>query len=89
MPFTQSDGHTTQTMWQLSFSGISETEAMALRGSSALEMIQEALRRTEGWIDVVRSLISDTPPEEMWATPLYDRATGPLKQRTRYPQPKK
>lgn len=68
-----SDGPLRETMWQLSFSGLGEQEALLLKGRSPNELLAEALRRTEGWLDPVKQLISSTPSGEVWSTPLYDR----------------
>lgn len=59
-----------QTMWQLSFSGLSEEEATALRRSSSDEILREALRRTAGWFAPVAEMIKATLPGELWATGL-------------------
>ena len=61
------------TMWQLSFSGISEDSALSLKNSSHEELVAEALRRTKDWFSPVDDLIRNTLPGEAWATPLYDR----------------
>jgi len=66
--------HTTgQTMWQLSFSGLDESQATALRRSGPEGILAEALRRTEGWFVPVQDMIRATLPGELWATGLYDR----------------
>jgi len=83
MPFTHKDGHTTQTMWQLSFSGLTEAEGITLRTSEKDDVLAQAVERTNGWLPFVQGMISSTPLEEVWSTPLYDRALNPLKQRTR------
>lgn len=70
-------------MWQLSFSGLTEIEAKALKSSTKNQLIEEALRRTIGWLPMVHSMIEATPLQEVWSTPLYDRSLNPLKQRTR------
>lgn len=59
-----------QTMWQLSFSGLSEQETTALRRSSPEAILNEALRRTEGWFAPVADMINATLPGELWATGL-------------------
>ena len=37
------------------------------------ELLEEAHRRTSGWFAPVNELISATPLEEVWGTPLHDR----------------
>lgn len=74
MPFREpSGGAVRETMWQLSFSGLSEGEAMALRAMSGAQLLAEAARRTLGWLEPVAALIAQTPEAEVWGTPLYDR----------------
>eukprot|EP01042_Synura_sphagnicola_P006037 gene6037-7704_t len=70
-----------QTMWQLSFSGISEADASALKSSSPEAIIKEALRRTEGWFNPVQEMIRGTIREEVWCTPLFD--SDPIEPLTR------
>lgn len=67
------------TMWQLSFSGLSEEEALLLKQKRHSDIIEEALRRTKGWFDPVQDLIQGTVPDEAWSTPLYDRDAMPLR----------
>ena len=84
MPFQQSqDGNTTHTMWQLSFSGVTEEEVLDLKATGCVAVVQEALKRTEGWFSPVQDLINNTPLQEIWCTPLYDRFSCPLKQRNK------
>mmetsp|Transcript_12511 Transcript_12511/g.12592 ORF Transcript_12511/g.12592 Transcript_12511/m.12592 type:complete len:227 (-) Transcript_12511:15-695(-) len=66
------------TMWQLSFSDISEKDAKELQKSKESDILQEALRRTTGWFDPVQELIRQTVLGETWCTPLYDR--DPMRQ---------
>lgn len=61
---------TGQTMWQLSFSGLDESQASALRRSGPEAILAEALRRTEGWFVPVQEMIRNTLPGELWATGL-------------------
>jgi len=61
------------TMWQLSFSNFSESQAHDLRHSSEHDLIQLALTRTTGWLDPVKDLIQNTISGEIWAAGLYDR----------------
>jgi 2-polyprenyl-6-methoxyphenol hydroxylase-like FAD-dependent oxidoreductase len=61
------------TMWQLSFSGLSETEALQLRAAPPEAMVAEALRRTKNWLPPVADLIHKSILRDVWATPLYDR----------------
>lgn len=72
---TGSDGSSGeyQTMWQLSFSGLSEEEARRLRKLSEAGLLEEATRRTKDWFDPVPDLIRSTVPGEVWAAALYDR----------------
>jgi hypothetical protein len=58
------------TMWQLSFSGLSEEQATALRRSSPADILAEALRRTEGWFEPAQAMIRGTLDGELWATGL-------------------
>ena len=58
------------TMWQLSFSGLSEEQASALRRASPADILAEALRRTTGWLAPTRELIAQTLTGELWATGL-------------------
>jgi hypothetical protein len=57
-------------MWQLSFSGLSEEQATALRRSTPAEILAEALRRTEGWFEPAQAMIRGTLEGELWATGL-------------------
>ena len=68
MPFREG-----QTMWQLSFSGLAESEAASIRTMTPSELLAEALRRTHGWLEPVAALIAQTPEREVWGTPLFDR----------------
>jgi 2-polyprenyl-6-methoxyphenol hydroxylase-like FAD-dependent oxidoreductase len=61
------------TMWQLSFSGLTEAEALQLRARPPEAMVAEALRRTENWFPPVADLIQKSILRDVWATPLYDR----------------
>ena len=61
------------TMWQLSFSGLKEADALSLKTASPETLIQEALSRTAEWFGVVNEMIRCTIPADVWATPLYDR----------------
>ncbi|KAJ1416220.1 hypothetical protein B484DRAFT_454335 [Ochromonadaceae sp. CCMP2298] len=66
------------TMWQLSFSGLSEEQAQHMRRLSCTELLAEARRRTAGWLDPVSDMVLCTMPGEVWATGLYDRSSMPL-----------
>ena len=83
MPFRSKDGTTTHTMWQLSFSGMTEKEALDLKASGYPSIVQEALKKTDGWFTPVHDLIHSTPMHEVWCTPLYDRLSHPLQQRSK------
>ena len=48
------------TMWQLSFSGLDEVAAAALRSCSPAELLAEALRRVSGWMPPVERLVAAT-----------------------------
>jgi 2-polyprenyl-6-methoxyphenol hydroxylase-like FAD-dependent oxidoreductase len=61
------------TMWQLSYSGLTEREAELLRTKSSPELISDALIRTSGWIKPVYNMINETPLSDIWSTGLYDR----------------
>jgi 2-polyprenyl-6-methoxyphenol hydroxylase-like FAD-dependent oxidoreductase len=67
------------TMWQLSFSGLTESEALCLRSLSFDDLIAEALRRTASWFAPVQEMIRSTATGEAWGTPLYDRDAMTLK----------
>ena len=45
------------TMWQLSFSGVSEEEGLALRGASPAQLLAEAGRRMAGWMNPVQDMV--------------------------------
>ena len=64
---------TRRYMWQLSYKLASLVEATDLsqRGSQAL--LEEVLKRTKGWHNPVQQMISSTPLETIWGTPLMDR----------------
>lgn len=47
------------TMWQLSFSGVTEQEGLHLRSSPPASILQEALRRVEGWMEPVPMMVSE------------------------------
>jgi len=66
------------TMWQLSFSGMSEDQGVALRGSTPDKILSEAMNRVSSWFNPVQKIISNTVMSELWATPLYDR--NPMEQ---------
>lgn len=61
-------------MWQLSFSNMSEQDALSFKASS-FEVIYEAARqRVQHMFPAVQELITNTKyTREIWATPLYDR----------------
>jgi 2-polyprenyl-6-methoxyphenol hydroxylase-like FAD-dependent oxidoreductase len=61
------------TMWQLSFSGLDEEQAAALKNCDTAELLQTALHRTASWFSAVRELLHQTIPNEIWATGLFDR----------------
>jgi 2-polyprenyl-6-methoxyphenol hydroxylase-like FAD-dependent oxidoreductase len=65
------------TMWQLSFSGLSDDQAKELRAKSPSELIVETLKRVEGTFAPIKMLIQNTSPAEVWATGLYDRDPMP------------
>jgi hypothetical protein len=71
------------TMWQLSFSGLCEGEALALKNSSPQTILLEARRRTAGWFAAVVDLLVQSSPDDVWATPLYDRDQPVLVPRSR------
>lgn len=43
------------------------------RSMDSQQLMDEALRRCQGWHDPVIGLIKDTPVEEVWGTELFDR----------------
>lgn len=61
------------TMWQLSFSGLTEEEGMKLRQSSSKQQLDKALEITSAWFPAVHDMMRSTAEEDIWATPLYDR----------------
>lgn len=61
------------TMWQLSFSDISESDAQTLRSAVSAHILEEARRRVCDWFHPVEELIKCTDVEFVWATPIYDR----------------
>jgi salicylate hydroxylase len=73
------------TMWQLSFSGLTEMAATALGATDAAALLAEAQRRTAGWFDPVSDLIAATPSVggSVWSTALYDRDPLPPLSRDR------
>ena len=75
MPFRESNGKTGSqlTMWQLSFSGLTEKEGLSLKAMTTEQLQIEALRRTNNWFHPVQELILQTPLHDIWTTPLYDR----------------
>lgn len=82
MPFTlDEENNQSVTMWQLSFSGLTEDESMKLKTSEPPELFRLANQLTEGWLDGVSDLINTTTAENIWATPLFDRL--PMTQRTK------
>jgi len=62
-----------ETMWQLSFSGLSEEEAAQLRSRSPRQLLDAALKRTTGWFSPVEALVRHTAEAAVWATGLFDR----------------
>lgn len=60
-------------MWQLSFSGVSETESIELRKLSFEQSIEYAKSHIKGWFPPIQELIESTLSNEVWITPLYDR----------------
>lgn len=71
-------GVTSLTMWQLSFSGLAESEAETMRSKDPETLRSEALRRCQHWFDPVTALIKETDAGEIWGTALYDR--NPMEQ---------
>lgn len=66
------------TMWQLSFNGLTEEEAILLRNKSPEDMLLIAKEKVSSWFHPVVDVISHTVLSEIWATPLYDR--NPMQQ---------
>jgi 2-polyprenyl-6-methoxyphenol hydroxylase-like FAD-dependent oxidoreductase len=74
MPYRQPSASSSRlTMWQLSFAGLTEEEAILLRGRSSAEMLAHAIERVQGWFDPIAEIILHSLLDEIWATPLYDR----------------
>jgi hypothetical protein len=74
MPFrAASVDKSAQTMWQLSFSGLTEDEAQQLRSLSPRQLLDAALHRTENWLSPVGDLVKATAESDVWATGLFDR----------------
>lgn len=63
------------TMWQLSFSCPEFDSGLNLHSMCRDDLLKEALRRTDGWMDPVQDLVRLTLSEEaaVWGTKLYDR----------------
>jgi len=61
------------TMWQLSFSGLTEEQATSLRSLPAPALLAEAKRRMANWFPPCSALVAATSEREVWATGLYDR----------------
>ena len=66
------------TMWQLSYNLPSLDAALLLRRAGPEALLSEALRVSLGWHDPVSSLISASPLDTVWGSPLYDRFPTPL-----------
>lgn len=74
MPFQKASSTNPQlTMWQLSFSGLSEAEALELKSSGPAALLDYALERVSDWFPMVADMIRNTKLEEVWCTALYDR----------------
>jgi len=56
------------TMWQLSFSGLSEEQAHNLRHMSVSDLIDLASERTSTWFDPIPALIRCSIPGQVWST---------------------
>jgi salicylate hydroxylase len=68
------DASTPYVMWQLSFSGLSEQDALALKNKSFAEILNAASQQVQHMFPAVQSLVQQTVHSgEVWATPLYDR----------------
>lgn len=78
MPFRKKDN---LTMWQLSFSGMSEEEGLKLKTQQPELILQEALKRVSNWFKDVSNIFEETSLKEVWMTPLYDRDPLPLRKR--------
>lgn len=61
------------TMWQLSFAGLTEDEGLNLKNLNGDEQKRYAMTLVSSWIDVVKEMVQCTAPQDVWATPLYDR----------------
>ena len=59
-------------MWQLSFN-LNEKDAVALSKGGSQAILDEVLRRTEGWHEPVQDMMRASPLETVWGTPLMDR----------------
>jgi 2-polyprenyl-6-methoxyphenol hydroxylase-like FAD-dependent oxidoreductase len=76
MPFQISSEKEPQlTMWQLSFAGLTEDEALIMKSSPPESLLRIALDKTSGWFPMVSTMIASTELKEVWCTALYDRAT--------------
>jgi len=62
-----------QTMWQLSFRLDKGKELDKLSMLSCTALLQEALRRCDGWHEPVTKMLAATPYETVWGTGLRDR----------------
>lgn len=61
------------TMWQLSFSDLTEAEALDVRIMSPEALLENAKQRTRGWLSPVADILAKTPLQEVWGTALFDR----------------
>jgi len=85
-PSTTTSANNTQEekpliMWQLSYSNVSECEAMQLRGCSSDTLLSLALSKVQHWFPCNTALLEGTLPGEIWSTPLYDREAMKLQTR--------
>jgi 2-polyprenyl-6-methoxyphenol hydroxylase-like FAD-dependent oxidoreductase len=82
MPYQEDSetGKPLYTMWQLSFSGLDETDAIALRRSNPSDQLKYALDKVKTWFPAAIELIQQTALRDVWSTPLYDRYPMSLRQ---------
>ncbi len=71
---TDDDESVPLIMWQLSFSGLSEEDSLALKKLSFPELVNYIINeKVNNWFPPVQQLIQNTIEDEIWVSPLYDR----------------
>eukprot|EP00041_Stephanoeca_diplocostata_P007921 m.113698 g.113698 ORF g.113698 m.113698 type:complete len:509 (+) comp17095_c0_seq3:416-1942(+) len=70
------DRETDTTMWQLTFA-VDESEARRLKSLPRSELVEYLCVACKDWHDPTLAMMKATPPEDIWANPLYDRDPMP------------